>query len=101
MAAIQEALIASEEQRLEVSRALLDFKLENNKAMESAETVQYELQQKIIELEGLSFTDAAPFDPSKTLAESLDTAAKDAKRTVRVLSLQNTNSSVITSASSV
>ena len=52
LASLQEALIASEEQRLEVCRALLDFKMEHNSFLQSSETIQYELQQKIIDLEG-------------------------------------------------
>ena len=42
--------------------------------------------------------DDAIFKEVEALAISLDKAAQDAKRTVRVLSLQNTNSSVVTSA---
>ena len=52
MAALQEALITSEEARLEVGRALVDFRLEHNAALASAETVRYELQQRILDLEG-------------------------------------------------
>lgn len=51
MAALQEALIASEERRLGVSRALLDFKMEHNEALESNERIQYDLTEKILELE--------------------------------------------------
>lgn len=51
MAALQEALIASEEKRLSVSRALLDFKMEHNESLESHERVQYDLTEKILELE--------------------------------------------------
>jgi hypothetical protein len=51
MAALQEALIASEEKRLSVSRALLDFKMEHNEALESNERIQYDLTEKILELE--------------------------------------------------
>jgi len=38
------------------------------------------------------------FKEIESLAQSLDKSAQEAKRTVRVLSLQNTNSSVVTSA---
>ncbi len=44
------------------------------------------------------WSDDTIFQEVKSLVESLDKAAQDAKRTVRVMSLQNTNSSVITSA---
>ena len=44
------------------------------------------------------WSDDTIYQEVKTLAASLDQAAHDAKRTVRVLSLRNTNSSVITSA---
>ena len=44
------------------------------------------------------WSDDTIYQEVKTLTESLDESAHAAKRTVRVLSLQNTNSSVITSA---
>ena len=44
------------------------------------------------------WSDDTIYQEVKTLATSLDQSAQQAKRTVRVLSLQNTNSSVITSA---
>lgn len=44
------------------------------------------------------WSDETIYQEVKSLVESLDLSAKEAKRTVRVLSLQNTNSSVITSA---
>ena len=52
MAQLQAALIASEERRLQVGRALLATKLEHTDALQAGETAHYELQQKIIDLEG-------------------------------------------------
>jgi hypothetical protein len=52
MASIQQALISSEERRLMVGRALLEFKLEHNNALQAAEEEKYELQQKLLDLEG-------------------------------------------------
>ena len=51
MSEMQRALIASEERRLEVGRALLDFKLEHTDAQQAAAEAQYELQQKVLDLE--------------------------------------------------
>ncbi|KAK9824618.1 hypothetical protein WJX72_011772 [[Myrmecia] bisecta] len=48
---LQAELIASEEQRLEVSHVLLDFQMEHNHMKEEAETVKYNLEQRILELE--------------------------------------------------
>ena len=52
MSSVQKALISSEERRLQVGRALLDFKLEHNTALQQAEEEKYELRQVIIDLEG-------------------------------------------------
>ena len=52
MSELQQALIASEERRLQVGRALLDIKLEHNNALQEVETQKYELQQKVLDLEG-------------------------------------------------
>lgn len=52
MSSVQKALISSEERRLQVGRALLDFKLEHNTTVQQAEEEKYELRQVIIDLEG-------------------------------------------------
>lgn len=41
----------SEEQRLEVARALIDFQMEYNEAKAHFEANKFELQQRIMELE--------------------------------------------------
>lgn len=48
---MQQALIASEERRLEVGRALIEFKIEHNQFEQAAEEAKYELEQKILDLE--------------------------------------------------
>jgi hypothetical protein len=52
MSALQQALISSEERRLQVGRALLDFRIEHNTALQGEEEQKYELRQKVIDLEG-------------------------------------------------
>jgi chorismate mutase len=49
---LQQALISSEERRLQVGRALLDIKLEHNNALQEVEEQKYEMQQKVLDLEG-------------------------------------------------
>ncbi|GIL90779.1 hypothetical protein Vretifemale_18508 [Volvox reticuliferus] len=48
---LQEALIQSEEQRLQLARALIDFQMEYNEARQDWETIKYELETKLIETE--------------------------------------------------
>jgi septum formation inhibitor MinC len=45
-------VIASEENRLAMGRALIDAQLENNSTAQAAEQKQYFLEQRILELEG-------------------------------------------------
>jgi hypothetical protein len=51
MSEMQQALIASEERRLEIGRALIEFKIEHNQAEQAAEEAKYELEQKVLDLE--------------------------------------------------
>ncbi|KAF8055598.1 SYP52 [Scenedesmus sp. PABB004] len=48
---LQEALVRSEEQRLEVSRALIDFEVETNEARAAWAKERFALEQRILELE--------------------------------------------------
>ncbi|GBF93794.1 hypothetical protein Rsub_06126 [Raphidocelis subcapitata] len=49
---LQEALIRSEEQRLAVSRALIDFQMEAVEAARDHEAARFALEQRVLELEG-------------------------------------------------
>ena len=48
---LQEALIASEEERLQVAKALIDFQVEHNLAIGDAESLKFELEKRVLELE--------------------------------------------------
>eukprot|EP00775_Hariotina_reticulata_P004745 gene4745-4995_t len=50
-AELQDALVRSEEQRLEVSRALIDFQMETNEAKQDWANSKFALEQRILELE--------------------------------------------------
>eukprot|EP00891_Asterochloris_glomerata_P006625 jgi/Astpho2/6625/Aster-x1385 len=54
---LQDQLITSEEQRLEVSQVLLDFQLEHNHAKEDFENQKYALEQHILQLEAKQVAD--------------------------------------------
>ena len=76
MREMQEALIASEEKRLEVGRALLDFRLEHTDALQAGEEARYELQQKVLNLEA-------------RLAEAAVTSVRPPLLTLRASELQH------------
>jgi hypothetical protein len=49
---VQQDMIAREEQRLEIGRALIDSQLQHNEDLQRAEEREYALKQRVLELEG-------------------------------------------------
>ena len=48
---LQEALIKSEEERLEIAKALIDFQVEHNQGIAEAERTKFDLEKRVLELE--------------------------------------------------
>lgn len=48
---LQEALIKSEEERLEIAKALIDFQVEHNQSVAEAERTKFDLEKRVLELE--------------------------------------------------
>ena len=48
---LQESLIKSEEERLEIAKALIDFQVEHNQGISEAEKLKFDLEKRVLELE--------------------------------------------------
>ena len=52
---LQEALIKSEEERLEIAKALIDFQVEHNQGIAEAERIKFDLEKRVLEKRKLGF----------------------------------------------
>ncbi|KAI8465646.1 MAG: P-loop containing nucleoside triphosphate hydrolase protein [Monoraphidium minutum] len=71
-AELQEALIRSEEQRLAVSRALIDFQMEVNEGKQAWEGERFSLEQRILELEAGRMEHWVKAEDAAALADARD-----------------------------
>ncbi|WIA20274.1 hypothetical protein OEZ85_006107 [Tetradesmus obliquus] len=99
-AELQEALVRAEEQRLEVSRALIDFQMEANEDKQAWANTKFQLEQRILELESgrlehhvRAEDHAALKDERDRLAGQLRMAADSEARLQRQLEAEKEQSS--------
>ena len=71
-AELQEALIRSEEQRLEVARALIDFQSEANARAQDAEAARFALERRVLELEAGRMERFVRAEDAAALADARD-----------------------------